>query len=155
MAVEGPRVPMENRLLEALPRGERERLRARLEPVYLPFREQLYEADRPIRHVYFPTNGVLSVVTDVDGESVEVGTVGNEGMAGLPVFLGAGTAPSRCYCQVPGDALRMGAAALQEEVRGGGALHDVLLRYTHYLLTQATQSAACNRLHSAEERLCR
>jgi CRP-like cAMP-binding protein len=115
----------------------------------------LYDAGGPIPHVYFPTNCVLSMLTDVDGEAVEVATVGNEGMAGLPVFLGTGTIPSRCFAQVPGDALRMRAAALREEVKGGGALHDVLLKYTHYLLAQATQSAACNRLHSAEERLCR
>ena len=155
MAVEGPRAAMENLLLRALPRGERERLGAKLEPVGLPFREMLYDAGGPIPHVHFPTNCVLSMLTDVDGEAVEVATVGNEGMAGLPVFLGTGTIPSRCFVQVPGDALRLGAAALEEEVKGGGPLHDVLLKYTHYLLTQATQSAACNRLHSAEERLCR
>jgi CRP-like cAMP-binding protein len=155
MAAEGPRTETENRLLRALPRRERERLRPKLEPVRLAVREQLYDAGKPIAHVYFPTDCVLSMVADVDGESVEVATVGNEGMAGLPVFLGTGTIPSKCYCQVPGDALRMRAAALEEEVGCGGALRDVLLRYTHYLLTQATQSAACNRLHSAEERLCR
>jgi len=155
MAVEGPRVEMENRLLEALTRRERERLDGKLEPACLPFNETLYDAGGPIAHVYFPRNCVLSLVTEVDGEAVEVGTVGNEGMAGLPVFLGTGTIPSRCYCQVPGDALRMPADALAEEVRGGGALHDVLLKYTHYLLAQATQAAACNRLHTAEERLCR
>src|SRR5687767_10171797 len=155
MASQGPRVATEDLLLKALPCRERERLAAKLEPVRLSLREMLYDAGRPIPHVYFPVNCVLSMLAEVDGESVEVGTVGNEGMAGLPVFLGTGTLPSRCIAQVPGDALRMGAAALEEEVRGGGALHDVLLKYTHYLLAQATQSAACNRLHPAEQRLCR
>jgi len=155
MAVQGPRVEMENWLLAALPRAERARLGAKLEPVYLPLRQPVYDADAPIPHVYFPTNCVLSLVADVDGEVVEVGTVGNEGMAGLPVFLGTTTFPGKCFAQVPGDALRMRADALQDEVKGGGALHDRLLKYTHYLLAQATQSAACNRLHSAEERLCR
>jgi len=155
MSVKGPRVPMENRLLKALSREKRERLGAKLEPVSLPFKQMLYEADKPILHVYFPTNCVLSLVTEMEGESIEVGTVGNEGMAGLPVLLGTDTIPSKCFVQIPGDAFRMGATALQDEVKGGGALHDVLLKYTHYLLTQATQSAACNRLHSAEERLCR
>ncbi len=155
MAPDGPRVDMENRLLKALPPGERDRLGAKLEPVYLPFKELLYDAGGPISHVYFPTNGVLSMLTDMEDGAVEVGTVGNEGMAGLPVFLGTGTIPSKCYSQVPGDALRMEATALANEVKGGGALHDVLLKYTHYLLAQATQAAACNRLHAAEERLCR
>src|SRR5215212_2592546 len=107
MATDGPRVKLENRLLKALPRGERERFVAKLEPVYLPLREMVYDADRPIPHVYFPTNCVLSMLTDVEGDSVEVGTVGNEGMAGLPVFLGTGTIPSKCFAQVPGDALRL------------------------------------------------
>jgi CRP-like cAMP-binding protein len=155
MSLQSPRAPLENRLLNALPRRERDRLRVRLEPVYLPFQEPVYDAGRPIPYVYFPLNGVLSLVAEDGSGAAEVGTVGNEGLVGLPVFLGTGTFPHRCFCQIPGDALRLRAAALREELNAGGALAGVLLRYTHCLLAQATQTAACNLLHAAEQRLAR
>lgn len=155
MPLDGPRVKLENRLLQALPRKDRQRLEAKLEPVYLPYKEQIYDVGSPIPYVYFPTNCMLSMVTEMEGGTVEVGTIGNEGMAGLPIFLRTDSFPSKCFAQVPGDAVRMRSTALQEELKDGGALHVVLLKYTHYLLTQSLQSTACNRLHAAEERLCR
>jgi hypothetical protein len=93
MSLQGPRAPLENRLLKALPRRERERLRERLDPVYLPFLEPVYDAGGPIPYVYFPLNGVFSLVAEEADGVAEVGTVGNEGLVGLPVFFGTGTSP--------------------------------------------------------------
>lgn len=150
------RLPAENWLLAALPRAEYERLLPRLEPVTLGFRQVLFEAGQALRYVYFPRDCVLSLVTPMaDGRAVEVGAVGQEGMAGLPVFLGAGAAAGTCIAQVPGSALRMRAGALRERAEGGGRLPALLCRYAHYLLAQVAQSAACNRLHGGAERLCR
>jgi CRP-like cAMP-binding protein len=86
---------------------------------------------------------------------VEVGTVGNEGMLGLPVFLGADSSPGAAFCQVPGRALRMPAEALRAAASVEGPLRDLLQRYAQALMDQIAQSAACNRAHSTEERLCR
>jgi CRP-like cAMP-binding protein len=156
MAVsESPGVPPENRLLAALPKAEYERLRPRLESMSLAIKQVVYEADRPIPHVYFPRNCVISMVLNLEGSAVEIGTVGHEGMAGLPVFLGTDSLPSMALCQVPGEAVRVKARAFREAVRDSGPLHDLMHRYAHYLLVQSSQSTACNRLHPAEERLCR
>ena len=90
-----------------------------------------------------------------DGLGTEVGIVGSEGVAGISVFLGSGREVGKVFCQVPGEALRMEADALREETRGGSPLNEMLLRYTQALLVLVSQSTACNRLHTAEERLCR
>jgi CRP-like cAMP-binding protein len=147
-------VPSENALLSALPAGERRRLR--LERVAANLREVIYEPDGPIPHVDFPLNCVDSLLVIMgDGLIVEAGTVGNEGMVGLPLFLGADRSPHRALIQVPGDALRMRAEDFREELRRDGALTDLLRRYNQGLMTQMAYSVACNRLHSVEERMCR
>ena len=142
-----------NRLLAALPAEEFERLRSHLEIVRLEVLDYLYERDGPIEYVQFPIDCVTSVMATMeDGRMVEVGTIGKEGMDGLPVFLGAQTAPLASFCQVPGDAARMTADAFRSEVGPSDKLHDLLRRFTEATLVFAAQSSACNRLHSVEQR---
>ena len=146
----------ENRLLAALPQDEYERLVANMESVFLKFKQSVYEPNEPIEYVYFVQNGVTSLLNVMeDGREVEVATVGNEGMVGLPVFLGADKIPGRAFSQIPGDALRMKADVFKDKVTPGTRLHDLLQRYTQALFNQIAQGAACNSLHSVEERMCR
>lgn len=149
--------PGTNRLLSALPRQELEWLTELLEPVTLGFKQRLYESNRPIEQVYFPLTSVNSLLVEMqDGRSVEVGTVGNEGMVGLPVFLGAASTSGYAIAQIPGAALRMPAATFVRRVLSGdGALYHALQRYTQALFVQTAQGAACNRLHTQEQRFCR
>jgi CRP-like cAMP-binding protein len=145
-----------NRLLAALPAPQLQRLLPALEPIELTWKQPFYEADAPIRFVHFPLTGVASLVTTMeDGVVVEVATVGNEGLVGLPVFLGTDVSPLTAFVQVPGAAVRMPAAALEEEARSGGALSEILRRYTQAFLVQLARSSACNRRHSTEERCAR
>lgn len=144
-----------NRILESLPADVRQRLREQMTPVRLALKQVLYEQNAPISHIYFPLNGVVSLLTVMkDGSAIEVATVGNEGMVGLPVFLGAGSMPGRAISQIPGDALRMTADVFRTEVNAV-ALQQILQRYTQGLLNQIAQSAACNRLHPMIERCAR
>ena len=152
----GIHVPGENRLLAALPRNEHDRLLAYLEKVPLPLRDILYEANGPISHVFFPLNGVVSLVIVVEGNiALEVGTIGNEGMVGTPIFLGSQRSPTRAISQVPGEALRMEVGVFQEEMRRGGPLYGLVQRYTQAMINQISQSTVCNHRHSVEKRMCR
>jgi CRP-like cAMP-binding protein len=146
--------PGENALLAALPREQRERLP--LERVSMRLKDVIYEPDGPITHVYFPLTGVYSLLVIMsDGLGVEAGTVGNEGMVGMPVFLGAERSPHRAFAQVPGECLRMSAEDFRKELQRRGPLHERIQRYNQGLLNQMAYSVACNRLHSVEERMCR
>jgi CRP-like cAMP-binding protein len=146
----------ENRLLAALPKEEYERLVANMESVFLKLKQSLYEPNEVIEYVYFSKNCVGSLLTVMeDGREVEVATVGNEGMVGLPVFLGADKIPGKAFSQIPGDALRMKANVFKDKVTPGSPLHDLLQRYTQALFNQIAQGSACNSLHSVEERMCR
>jgi CRP-like cAMP-binding protein len=149
--------PVGNRLLAALPAKDYERLLPKLEPVTLAFGDILFEPGDNIRHVYFPSNAIISLLSTVgEREHLEVGIVGNDGMAGLPVFMGVSKSRTRGLVQGEGSALRMKAAALRKELsNGGSALPKFLHRYTHSLLTQISQSAACNRFHLVNARLAR
>jgi CRP-like cAMP-binding protein len=150
------RIPFENRILSALPREEYERVTARAEPLRLPAGRVLCRAGEQLRHAYFPRGGMLSLLSVMeDGSSVEVGMVGHEGVVGIPAVLRVETMPYQVTVQLPGNVLRVGAAALREEFNRGGKLQDVVLRYMHTLLMQLSQSAACNRFHTLEQRLCR
>ncbi len=150
------RAPTGNRLLDALPGEELERLGPDMEPVSLGLKEVLIEPDRPIGHVWFPVDCVCSVVAAMaDGRAVEVGTIGNEGMVGLPVFLGRDSVPLSFFCQVPGGAVRMRSETLRTEVTPGDKLHGLLRRFTEATFVFAAQSSACNRLHSVEQRCAR
>lgn len=152
----GPEVVSGNRLLATLPIEDRRRLGVELTLVELGMRDQIYDIDEPIAAAYFPVSCVLSVVAAVDDNvAVEIATIGWEGMGGLPVFLGSATSPHRCFCQVPGQALRIEADALRAFLADDGPLHDLLHRYTHAMLTFVGQNVACNRLHTAEERTAR
>jgi CRP-like cAMP-binding protein len=145
-----------NALLAALPEKEQERLGLLLERVPMGLRDIVYEAHGPIPHVYFPLSGVVSLLVIMsDGLGVEAGTIGNEGMAGLPIYLGAETSPYRAIVQIPGEALRMAVEDFREEIGHTGALHRALGLYDQALMTQMAYSVACNRLHSVEERMCR
>jgi CRP-like cAMP-binding protein len=149
-------VPGENRLLAALPKDEYARLLPRLVKVSLPLKDILHEANGPIPHVYFPLDGVVSLVIFTGGSlPVEVGSVGNEGLVGIPVFLGTDRSPARAIAQVPGAALRMEAEAFREEMRRAGPLPDLVRRYTQAIFTEISQSTVCNHLHSVEKRMCR
>ena len=122
----------------------------------LHIRDSVYEPNQPIEHVYFPVQGVISLVKVMaDGTSIETATVGKEGCVGLPLFLGTDRTPFKAFCQIPGAAFRLKADRFREEVGQGRALHDLLLRYTLAILTQIAQSAACNRLHSMKQRCAR
>lgn len=146
----------QNQLLSALPREEYERLLPNLEFVSLAFKQLLCEPHQPIEYVYFPNNGIISLVTITeDGATVEAATVGNEGMVGVTVLLGAEHAATQMICQVAGDALRMRAGIFKREVTPSSPLYALLLRYTQALISQLSQTVACNRLHSVEERCCR
>ncbi len=145
-----------NRLLTSLPEAALASLRPHLEPVEVPLREVLFNVDVPIEHVYFPEDTVVSILGVMpDGTAVEVATVGREGMVGLPVFLGAERTSSHAMVQVPGRAHRVEAAAFRAQVQRSSGMRDVLDRYTQAMFTLLAQGAACNRLHSIEERCAR
>ncbi|MBV9385625.1 MAG: Crp/Fnr family transcriptional regulator [Chroococcidiopsidaceae cyanobacterium CP_BM_ER_R8_30] len=145
-----------NRLLASLPWEEYERLQPYLEPIALDFKQELYLPNVPIEFVYFPLRGVCSLLSlTSNSELIEVATIGNESMVGLPVFLGAKQIPGLAICQIPGSALRMRAEDLRTQVTAGTALDEVLRRYTQALFNFISQSALCNRVHSIEQRCCR
>ncbi len=146
----------ENRLLAILPTEEYERLLPHMESIFLPLKQILYEMNEPIEYVYFPKNGIVSLVTIMeDGATAEIATVGNEGMIGVPVFLGADQIPGQAFSQVPGESMRMKAQEFKTFVTPGSPLYKILQRYTQTLFNQIAQSAACNCLHSIEKRFCR
>lgn len=149
--------PPSNRLLSALPRREYNRLRPHMEPVSLPFKSVLHEPGRPVPYLYFPTCGMLSLLSPREDQEmgIEVAVVGREGMAGLPVFLGTALPLTRCVVQVPGQALRMRAETFRTLVGRDSKLHELLLRYLQVFLTQLIHWGACNSLHPVEKRLCR
>lgn len=146
----------QNRLLAGLPRADYNRLLPKLEKVSLPLKEILYEAHGPILHVYFPLYGVVSLVIVVEGGiSLEVGTIGNEGMVGTPIFLGSESSPTRAISQVPGEALRLEAKIFHEEMALVGPLHRLVQRYTQAMINQISQSTVCNHRHSVAKRMSR
>ena len=145
-----------NRLLTLLSDDDYERLRPHLTYENMDYRKILYEASRPIEHVYFPIDGVASLVlTMKDGATVEVGTIGSEGVVGLPIVLDDQYAPSSVYVQVPGAALKMDATVFSSELARSPTLKAKLLRYVHAFFNQVAQSAACAHLHKLEPRCCR
>ena len=147
---------LKNTILASLPPKELGRFQAALEPVSLKFGQVLYEPGRAIQHVYFPINCLISLLTAVDKRrSLEVGMVGNEGMAGMPFILGMGVSGVRAIVQGGGDALRMAAGPFHIEFERNPALQEALYRYMYALMTQISQTAACNRFHEAEPRLAR
>jgi CRP-like cAMP-binding protein len=148
-----------NRLLANVPKRERAQLAAEFELVPLELKQMLYRENEPIEHVYFPLTGVLSLVSQMgDGRGIEVATIGNEGMAGLPVFLQAAmTSAHMAFSQIPGDALRMPAERFGELASRSenGGLRTTMNRYTQALMSMIARAVACNALHSVQQRACR
>jgi CRP-like cAMP-binding protein len=146
----------QNRLLMAMPRATQSRLAARMSIVTPKIRDVLVQAGDVMPYIYFPLGGIMSIlaVTD-DGDAVEISTVGSEGMVGVPVFLGSTTSPSRAVQQAVGAAWRMTAKDFLKEADRDKALSTILRRYTYTFFVQVSQSAACNRLHEANERMSR
>jgi CRP-like cAMP-binding protein len=151
-----PDDPVKNRLLAALPQEEYERLRPHLEQVYFELGDVIYESGEHLDHVYFPTTAIISLLYLMeDGSSAEMGLAGNEGVVGIALFMGGGTMPNRAVVQSAGGAVRLRAKALQAEFAIGSKFQRLLLRYTQALITQISQTAVCNRLHSVEQQLSR
>jgi CRP-like cAMP-binding protein len=150
------RGPAENYLLSALPDEEYHQLLPHLEPVTFALGDVVYGPGGHLFHIYFPTTSVVSLVyTMEDGTTAEMGLTGNDGVIGVALFLGGETTPNRAVVQIAGGAFRMKATVLKEEFARAGPFQRVLLRYTQVLITQISQTAVCNRLHSVEKRLCR
>ena len=145
-----------NRLLAALPPEDVERMLPQLHEVTFALGEVVYEFAGHLEYVFFPTSSIVSLLyTMENGTSAEMGLTGNDGVVGIALFMGGGTMPNRAVVQSAGKAVRMSAKALQDEFARGGKFQQLLLRYTQALITQISQTAVCNRLHSVEQQLCR
>jgi CRP-like cAMP-binding protein len=149
-------LPVQNHLLAALSPEVQGRLFPYLELVSLPLRGLLYESRRPMRHVYFPTNSIVSLQYQMEnGASTALLVVGNEGLLGITLFLGGESTPSRSVVQSAGYAYRLPRPHVKAEFNRHGQLLLLMLRYTQALITQVAQTAVCNRHHSIDQQLCR
>jgi CRP-like cAMP-binding protein len=148
--------PEQNHILDALPLAERERLFPHLTRVELPLGAVLYESGDLLRHIYFPTDSIVSLLYVLqDGASAEIAVVGNEGAIGVALFMGGETTTNRAIVQSAGSAYRLLGRRLKQEFNRHGELLHILLRYTQALITQMAQTAVCNRHHSVDQQLCR
>ena len=148
--------PTQNRLLALLPADEYQRLRPHLLPVSFSLGEIVYEFGAQLDYVFFPTTTIISLLyTTESGSSAEMGLTGNDGVVGIALFMGGGTMPNRGVVQSAGNAFKLKARILKDEFAMGGSFQRLLLRYTQALITQISQTAVCNRLHSVEQQLCR
>jgi CRP-like cAMP-binding protein len=148
--------PHQNRLLNALPTDDYDRLRTHLELIPLDLGDVLYEPGAKLRHVYFPTTSIVSLLYVMeDGASAEIAIVGNEGILGISMFMGGDSTPSRAVVQSAGHGFRLRVDLLKSEFERFGATMLLLLRYTQALITQMSQTAVCNRHHSIDQQLCR
>ncbi len=148
--------PHQNHLLNALPKIDFDRLASHLELIPLGLGDVLYESGARLRHVYFPTTSIISLLYVMeDGASAEIAIVGNEGILGISLFMGGDTTPSRAIVQSAGYAFRLRADLLRNEFGRFGPTMHLLLRYTQALITQMAQTAVCNRHHSVDQQLCR
>jgi CRP-like cAMP-binding protein len=151
-----PADALHNQLLAALPPAEFQRWLPLLERVALPLGQVLYEPDVALRHVYFPTDAIVSLLYVMEnGASAEIAVVGREGLVGVSLFMGGGSTPSRAVVQSAGTGFRLDAAHMNEEFNRAGVVMHLLLRYTQALITQMAQTAVCNRHHSLDQQLCR
>jgi CRP-like cAMP-binding protein len=148
--------PLDNRLLAALPVEVQQRLIPHLTPVDLPLGTVIYESGDTLRHVFFPTDAVVSLLYVMEnGASAEIAVVGNEGLVGVAVFMGGGSTPSRAVVQSAGKAYRLDGQRLIDEFSRHSEMLLLMLRYTQSLITQMAQTAVCNRHHSVDQQLCR
>jgi CRP-like cAMP-binding protein len=147
---------LKNFLLAALSEVDFERVRPKLETVSFKLGEVLYESGEKMDYVYFPTTAIISLLYIMEnGATAEIGVVGNDGIVGVSLFMGGETTTSRAIIQSGGGAVRMKVKDLKAEFALGGRFQELLLRYTQALMTQISQTAVCNRLHSIEQQLCR
>jgi CRP-like cAMP-binding protein len=145
-----------NHLLAALPADEFARIKANLEPVSLLLGEVIYESGEQLEYIYFPTTTIISLLYIMEnGATAEIAMAGNDGLIGVALYMGGSTTPNRAIVQSAGNAFRLPSKTLKFEFGLGGVFQNILLRYTQYLLTQISQTAVCNRLHSVEKQLCR
>src|SRR6185436_14509492 len=150
------RSPRRNHLLAVLPETVYKRLLPHLEEAPLVLGSSVYEADTPMEHVFFPAEGIISLLNVMEnGASAEIAVTGNEGVVGISLFMGGGSTSSRAVVQSAGFAYRLRADFLKEEFERGGELQRLLLRFTQALITKMTQTAVCNRHHSTDQQLCR
>lgn len=147
---------LQNHLLAALPEAEYSQLADKLELVSLQLGQVLYESGNQLSHIYFPTTSIISMLYIMEnGGTAEIGIAGNNGLIGYAIFMGGETTSSRAIVQIAGDAVRLKADDAKKVFAAGGIFQDILLRYTQSLITQISQTAVCNRLHSVEQQLCR
>lgn len=148
--------PRQNHLLAALPAADYERLFPELEEISMPLGHVLYESGTKMRHVYFPSTAIVSLLYVMeDGASAEIAVAGNEGIVGVSLFMGGETTPSRAVVQSAGHGYRLKGQLLKDEFYRAGPMQRLLLRYTQALLTQMAQTAVCNRHHSLDQQFCR
>jgi len=148
--------PAQNRLLAALPPDEHDRIFPNLELVPMPLGQVVCESGLEMRHVYFPTTAIVSLLYVMeDGSSAEIAVVGNEGVVGISLFMGGETTTSRAVVQSAGHAYRLRGQLLKDSFLRAGTMQRLLLCYTQALLTQMAQTAVCNRHHSIDQQLCR
>ncbi|HEY5885316.1 MAG TPA: Crp/Fnr family transcriptional regulator [Pyrinomonadaceae bacterium] len=148
--------PIKNRILAALPKSDYQNLSVHLEPVELKHGQVLYEIGETIEHLYFPSNAMISLVTEMeDGKIVEVGLIGNDGASGASVLMGRPNSFERALIQIPNGGVRIKASVVKKEFDKGGELQRLLLGYVTDLMRQVSQTAACNASHTTEERLAR
>jgi CRP-like cAMP-binding protein len=150
------RAMQQNSLLAALPEAVRERLAPDLKLVNMPLGKVLYESGDKLRHVYFPTESIVSLLYVMEnGASAEISVVGNDGIVGVALFMGGQSTPSRAIVQSAGHAFRMPGQALMAEFDRHAEFQTLMLRYTQALITQMAQTAVCNRHHTIDQQLCR
>ena len=148
--------PLQNHLLSALPAAVQVRLMPNLELTPMPLGKVVYEPGDTLRHVYFPTDSIVSLLYVMEsGASAEISVVGNEGLIGVSLFMGGESTPSRAIVQSAGSAYRLPGQTLKDEFNRHGELLQLMLRYTQALITQMAQTAVCNRHHSIDQQLCR
>ena len=152
----GPHDPQQNQLLAALSHPALERIYPKLRLVEMPLGKILYERGDALRHVYFPTDCIVSFLYVLeDGSTAEICVVGNDGMVGVSLFMGGETTTSRAIVQSSGSAYRLTGTRLTQEFERQGETMHILLRYTQALITQMAQTAVCNRHHTVDQQLCR
>ncbi len=145
-----------NAILAQLPRSELAALQLHLRVEHTELKRPAYEPGKPITDIWFPLTSVYSVVAVADGRiSLEVATVGHEGMVGLPVYLGATTTPQAAFCQIPGDTARVNSEQFRQALSRDGTLHALLNRFTQATMVQVAQNVVCNRSHSTDMRMAR
>jgi CRP-like cAMP-binding protein len=148
--------PQQNHILDALPAAERQRIFPHLKLVALPLGAVLYEAGDALRHIYFPTDSIVSLLYVLEnGSSAEICVVGNDGVIGVSLFMGGETTTSRAIVQSAGSAYRLSGRRLKLEFERQGETMHILLRYTQALITQMAQTAVCNRHHTVDQQLAR